>query len=253
MSEAEQKKIPRELSELEKYWLFKMLPSERKGYNEYRKKIEQLLIIGSGRFGNNNFYLGKEGDVIDLSISSSPVIAAGEVIYDSFNVYVTIHEEFEDKIEIDLKKSSEVIPENLIEKSCWSYSEWLPAQKAPYDNSVVREVAIIKNEVVLAIAPHHKKIWVYNCADEINYLIPVSNFYGDIIRVLKNHDPKIALNPNRIFTNTDEFSDEVIAEAFFLYNRQWKKFLMDSSKLETKLESKKKKSFLNFFRFNNGD
>lgn len=248
MSEAEQKNFPRELHELEKYWLFKMLPSEKKGYNEYRKKIERMLVIGSGRFGNNNFYLGKEDAIIDLSISSMPVIAAGEVIYDSFKVYVTIHEEFEDKIEIDLKKSPEEVPGNLIEKSSWSYSEWLPSQKAPCDNSEVREVAIIKNEVVLAIAPHHKKIWVYNSADEINYLIPVSNFYGDVIRILKNHDPKIALKPNRIFTNTDEFSDGVIAEAFLFYNRQWKKFLMDSSKLETKLESKKKKFFLNFFR-----
>lgn len=248
MSEAEQKNFPRELSELEKYWLFKMLPSEKKGYNEYRKKIEQLLVIGSGRFGNNNFYLGKEDGVIDLSISSMPVFAAGEVIYDSFEVYVTIHEEFEEQIEIDLKKSSEAIPENLVEKSYWSYSEWLPAQKAPYDNSEVREVVIIKNEVVLAIAPHHKKIWVYNSADEINYLIPVSNFYGDVIRVLKNHDPQIALNPNRIFTNTNEFLDEVIADAFLLYNRQWKKFMMDSSKLETKSQTKSRKSFFSFIK-----
>ena len=173
--------FPRKLTEREKEWLNFILPADKKGYFEFRKKIENLFVIGYGRFGGTNLILGKQNDKPDLSAPSSPVFASGNIIYKEAEIYVLIHEEFEGQIEIDIsnKRESE-IPEELTEVSRWTYSNWKPGNKAPGDISDVREIHLIKNEIVIAIAPVHKRIWVYENKSGINYFSPVTNFFNEI-------------------------------------------------------------------------
>lgn len=244
-----QNKFPRSLTEKEKEWLNFILPAERKGYAEYRNKIEQLCVIGYGRFGGTNLILGKENDKPDLNAPSAPVFASGNIIYNEAEIYVLIHEEFENQIEIDISYNHESgVPEKLIEVSRWTYSNWTPGNKAPRDNSEIREIHLIKNEIVIAIAQVHKRIWVYENKSGINYFIPVTNFFNEIIRVREIREAKNLPKPDSIFTDTNSFSDKEIAQGFLLYNKHWKKLEIDNENFKKAESIKKKKSFFDFLK-----
>ena len=102
MNPADSKEIfPRKLTELEREWLNAALPENRTGYKIYRDKIDELSVLGYGRFGKGNYILGKPGSVIDLSISSAPIFAVAEILYDKLEVYVSINEELDELIEFD--------------------------------------------------------------------------------------------------------------------------------------------------------
>ena len=61
-------------------------------------------------------------------------------------------------------------------------------------------------------------------------------------------DPKTALNPNRVFTNLDEFTDEDLGQGFLLYNKYWKRVELDYSLFKRDVNNKKDKSFFSFFK-----
>lgn len=239
-----EKKFPRELTELEKELLYSALPEDKIGYKAYRDKIEKLVVLGHGRFSGGNFILGPIGSEIDLDITSTPIFAISKIFYEDHEIYVTIHHEHEDQIEIDIQ-NFEITPHIDLAKDHdrWTYSNWQPGQKAPYDNSEVREVHLILKSLVLAIAPQHRKIWVYQAKDGVNYLIPVTNFYNEMMLVMDVRDPKIALNPNRLFTNLSEFTDENLGQAFLLYNKNWNRVELDYSFFDPKMVQRKKTFF----------
>ena len=173
-----QNHFPRELSEQEKELLFSALPENKIGYKSYREKIERMVVLGHGRFGGGNFILGQLDSAIDLESSSKPIFAISKIVYDDHEIYVTIHHEDDDQIEIDIQ-NIELAPKisEMKEKYRWTYSNWVPGQKAPHDNSDVREIHLILKSLVLVIAPEHRKVWVYNGKDEVNYIIPVYKFF----------------------------------------------------------------------------
>lgn len=240
-------KFPRLLKPLEKESLLNALPEDKPGYNEYRKKIEGLSVIGEGRFGSGNLILGEIDSVIDLGVSSAPVFAFAETVYEGFCIYSVIHEEMDGMIEIDIKFSEQIIPNEIVLKEIKTYSKWLPGIKDPFDNSFVREIEVKNNQFVLAISAAKKRIWLHNSESGMNYFIPVSNFYVDVMKVMNIKDPQIALNPNRLFQKLDGFKDEDLKNGFINYNKSWRKIVEN---LTDEVESKKeiKKSFFNFWK-----
>lgn len=244
MQQKSDDKFPRDLTDKEKIWLYTALPENKIGYKKYRDLIENLFVIGYGRFGEGNFVLGDANDVVDLEDPSAPIFAISNIAFNEADIYVTIHEEFDDQIEVDIKSiNSESIPENLHQTKIWTYSTWLPGQKAPSDNSFVREVHLIRNELVLAIATVHKKIWVYNSKSGINHFVPVTNYYNELMLLLENKDAETALNPGRLFTHMNEFTDEQLAQGFLVYNRHWNRVEIDYRLFERKGGQEKKKFF----------
>lgn len=226
-------KFPRQLSAIEKNWLFAALPENKLGYKQYRDIIENLLVIGYGRFGEGNFFLGEVGDKIDLEASSSPILAVANITFDVGKVYVTIHEELDGQIEVDIKGTAvDQIPDDLDQAKVWTYSNWIPGEKAPFDRSDVREVHLINNEIVLVIAPVHKKVWVYNAKSGINHFIPVTNFYNEMMILMNNKDSDTALNPGRLFTNLSEFTDEQLTQGFLVYNKYWQRVELNYSQFK---------------------
>ena len=184
--------FPRELTKQEKHLLFSVLPEEKPGYNNYRKKIDSLLVIGYGRFKNNNFILGKEGSVPDLSFASTPVFASGTLMTTEDEIDILVNEEIDIEIEFDISpKKSDKIPEEIIEIDKWNYSEWNPGDKSPHDKKDVREVEISKEKYLLVFAPSHKKIWLHENGSGINHLIPLTNFYNELMGFKRNKDPKL--------------------------------------------------------------
>ena len=242
-------KFPRRLTKRELEWLEFILPNHKIGYAEYRNKLSDLFVIGNGRFGETNLILGKKEDKPDFSAPSSAMFASGNIIYKEAEIYVLIHEEFENQIEIDISNlRAKDIPEELNEISRWTYSNWMPGDTAPGDNSVIREIHLIKNEIIIAIAPIHKRIWVHERKSGVNYFIPVTNFFNEIMRLRKIKFAGNMPNPNSLFIDNNSYSDEEIAQGFLLYNKHWRKIEIDYSKFaKVKLE-KKKKSFLDLFK-----
>ena len=242
-------KFPRKLTDREKEWLEFILPADKNGYAEYRNKIQNLFVIGNGRFGETNLILGKENDKPDLSAPSSPMFASGNIVFNEAEVYVLIHEEFEEQIEIDISNiKGKYIPEELTEISRWTYSNWKPGEKAPGDNSEIREIPLIKEKIIIAIAPAHKRLWVHEPKSGINYFIPVTNFFNEIILAREIKYAKNLPKPNSIFTETYSYSDKEIVEGFLHYNKNWKKIDIDYSQFKKETKVKKKKSVLNLFK-----
>lgn len=222
--------FPRRLSPREKEWLFYLLPKDRPGYNAYRDKIENLFVIGHGKFSNTSYILGKYEDSGDETAPPVPVLATGSLFYKETEVYAVIHEEFEGQIEFDISRTgSKVLPLELHELKRWTYSDWKPGKDAPGDASGVREIHLIPGRVVLAIAREHKRIWVYESQTGVNHFIPVTNFFNDLMRVKNIRDPKIVLNSSLIFDPAFELKDEELGSAFLLYNKNWKKINLDYS------------------------
>lgn len=243
-------KFPRALAEREIDWLQFILPESKKGYAIYRKKIEDLYVIGFGRFGGSNLVLGENNDKPDLSAPSSPVFASGNIVFKEAEIYVLIHEEFEDQIEIDISNiNGNFIPQELTEISRWTYSEWEPGLKAPGDGALVREIPLVNDEAVIAVVPSHKRIWVYERKTGVNYFIPVTNLFNEIMRLrgIKYH--KNLPTPNSLFTENSSYSDEEIAQGFLLYNKQWNKIKLDYSLFKKEIKKKRKKTIFDLFKY----
>jgi len=238
-------KYPRRLTEIEKKYLRKVLPLDRIGYKYYNEKLDELFIIGKGRFQKDDYVLGSQNDKPDFTMPASPMFAVGTIITSSHKVEISIHEEFEDKIELDFAvNGSGEFDENIIDY--WTYSEWLPGMKSPPDKTKLREVHLEKNKLILAIAPITKRVWVYESESGVNHLIPVTNFYNEIMRVKNERNPNIALEVKRLFTNLDELTDQEIIQGFLSYNRYLNKIKIDYS-LFLNQDKTEKKSFFKIF------
>ncbi len=238
--------FPRKLNDIEKQLLFLLLPPERNGYNLYREKIANYFVLGYGRYGGGNLILGNEDDEIDFTMPSAPVFAVGNVKTAAGDVYIVIHEEFENQIEVDFSEPEILKSDNTAIISSWSYSAWKPGMKNPANNEKIREIHIIKNALVVAISPSDKKIWVFEKESGVNHFIPVTKFYDELMRIKEEKDPKIALDASRFFTELQTYSDELIARAFLVYNKYWKKMEIDSSRFVAK--NKPKRTFLKLFK-----
>jgi hypothetical protein len=241
------RKYPRKLTPREKDWLYYLLPEESHAYSEYRSKIASMLVIGEGRFGEGNLVLGYEGDSPDLSYSSLPVFASGQVICKNCTIQISIHEFFDNKIEISLSNLSDSqIPEFLIETGRWSYSYWRPGEPSPFEGDNLREINVSKNdnEIVLALSPQSRTVWLYEAKSSVNYIIPVTNFINELLRGNPKIDKTGGINIGFIFSNLDKFDDDDFIRAFVQYNKHWHKVELPDSDVAV---SKRKGLFKKIF------
>ena len=223
---------PRNLTPREKDWLFYLLPEESHAYAEYRSTIASMLVIGEGRFGEGNLVLGYEGDSPDLSYSSLPVFASGQIICKGCTIQISIHEFFDNKIEVSLSNLSDSeIPEFLLETARWSYSYWRPGKPSSFKGDKLREINVSKNdnELVLALSPESRTVWLHDSRSKVNYIIPVTNFINELLRGNPKIDKSGGINIGFIFSNLEKFEDDDFIRAFVQYNKHWHKIeLLDS-------------------------
>jgi len=240
------KDSPRKLNDVELNLLLLLLPENKPGYTKYRKLIRDFYIIGEGRFGEGNYFLGNIDDEIDLEISSSPILTSGVVKTDKAIFEISINEIQDNKIEYSISPYPD---ENEIYKveSVTTLSDWLPGKKSPEGNKV-KLFSIDGMNYLLAIAPNDHKIWLYEKSSGINYPVPVSNFYNELLRLRRETRKEFYQNTNKLFENLDSFSESEIILAFLLYCKYKRKFNFDYLIEKYLTVPDKKKSFFSFFR-----
>lgn len=237
--------FPRELTDIEKKFLFYLLPEEKPGYNNYRTKINEMSVIGNGRFGETNKILGRPGTALDLSIPLTPVFAIGAIYEPGKKIDVLIHEEMERQIEFDISEKKDI---SILQNSMWSYSQWQPGSKAPGDNADVREVTILNDLYTLAIATSHKKLWLHCSETGVNHIIPVTNYYNYLMMIKNIRESKIVLTPHLFFTEQKNYYDQELKSAFILYNKYFKRVKIKEDLTQTVDYRKQQKSIFGFLK-----
>jgi len=205
---------PKELDALEY-----VLPADRHGYREYRNHIAGMVVLGEGRRGKGNLVLGFEGDVPDTTSPLAAVVAYGMIETTREGFSITVREYVEKQIDVEIVSGAQQeLPDHYEEKRRWTYSDWMPGQLSPATDTPVREIAVDQN-TVLAIAGKEKRLWVYNRTSGMVLLIPITNYYNELMLLKNIRDPKVALKSGLLFENLQSYTDADLAAAFHAYNK----------------------------------
>jgi hypothetical protein len=224
-------RLPRELNPFERELLLWVLPKERPGYAEYRKLIETWPIVAVGRRGEGNYILAEPGWNVDTESPLPQILAYGVVEYRQDALTISIRERSGGQLEFEM----EGVPERAAlaaEKEIrrWSFSEWLPTQLCPSCRSSVREIRMTTTAfqtLVLVLCSRDHRIWVYDGQSGVNSLIPVTGFYNELMLQARIHDPKIALDPNRLFQIPGAQREFELIRAFSSYNKLRNKVVLE--------------------------
>jgi hypothetical protein len=210
---------PRDLRPGERSLLHFVLPQEAPGYQKYRDLVEAMKVIGEGRRGRGNIILGRPGDIPDLTSPLPPVVAYGAVEMEQDTLSITVREVVGDQMDIEIVSSQEEeVTYQVTGGKRWTYSTWQPGSVSPSAQLPVREV-VIEHGVVLAISREEGRLWVFDAQSGMNILIPITNFYNELMLHKGIRDPKVALSSGRLFSHLDEYPDEDLRAAFLAYNK----------------------------------
>jgi len=215
---------PRPLTKREREWIYWILPLQHPGYAAVRRLIERMVVLGEGRRGKGELILGYEDDTIDLSAPLAPVFAYGVVETDFGLISVTLRDIENDQLSVEIvSQRAEEIPDVFEESRRWTYSTWVPGQSCPQCGSALREVRMHMSGasgrvLVLAVCRKDLRLWVCDSEDGVNRLIPVTNFYNELMLHKGIRDPAVALDAKRFFHEMEKYSDADLAYAFQTYN-----------------------------------
>jgi hypothetical protein len=242
--------FPRSLSARETAWLDVLLPSDRPGYARFRRSLDDLTVLGEGRWGSDDFILGRPGQEIDRTEGMLPVMAYGEIICTAddgaaFTITLAVHQpNDDDMIEFQVGVLGlDTIPERWSESARWSYSQWKPGAPCPATGAPVREIVLdAAGELLLVISPAKRVLWLYDSRTMVTTLVPVTNFYNELMLLKGVRDPKIALDHKRLFTDLAGFTDMELHDAFARYNVGFRK--VDASRLAVTAPEPQRASFM---------
>jgi hypothetical protein len=214
-----QEVYPRKLRSKELDVIEFVFPVDRPGYRQYRQWISSMVVLGEGRRGKGNLIIGYEGDVPDRISPLAAVIAYGVVETTQDPYSITVREYLGRQIDLEIVSTHGAdIPDHFEEKRRWTYSSWLPGQPSPATEEIVREIGIEEN-LVLVIARLEKRLWVYNSTNGMNVLVPITNFYNELMLQKNIRDPRIALKSDRFFQDLDTYTDSELRSSFIAYNK----------------------------------
>jgi hypothetical protein len=226
---------PRPLTSRERAWIEWILPSDREGYLDFREKLTLLEVIGEGRRGKGEIVLGRTGQEPDFTYPLPPVFAYGMIETDSGGISITIRQILDDQVSIEIASHrSDEIPGQYVEQRRWTYSTWERGQSCPQCRESCREVSMRMegSEVVtfvLAICSRDRRLWVHDGSSRVNRLIPVTNYYNELILHKGIRDPKIALDSKNLFKCLPDFTDADLIFAFQSYNKLKTKVQVEGS------------------------
>ncbi|MEP7219211.1 MAG: hypothetical protein ABI876_09855 [Bacteroidota bacterium] len=224
--------FPRPLSPAESAWLAYLLPAGHPGYVRFLASLEGYIVLGEGRWGIDDFVLGPAGGAeIDRTEGMQPIVAYGEIIMSDSGgreevMTLAVHQPNDDRlVEFQISGLDAVADAGeWREARRWSYSYWSPGSPCPATGGPVREISLdARGELLLAISPVKRVLWLHDRADMTSTLVPVTNYYNELMLLKGIRDPAIALNHRRLFTALDEFTDVDLRLAFIRYNMSFRK------------------------------
>ncbi len=222
---------PRDLRAEERTLLHMVLPQERPGYRKYRELMDGMKVIGEGRRGRGNIVLGRPGETPDLGSPLPPVVAYGAVEREEESLSVTVREVVGEQIDVEIVPSRGGAPVPRVSGGrMWTYSTWRPGSPSPFTGTPLREVAI-EAGIVLAISRDEGRLWVFDATSGMNILIPITNFYNELMLHKRIRDPKVALSSNRFFPHLEEYTDDDLRAAFLAYNKVRRKVDVQSKEV----------------------
>lgn len=214
--------MPRPVTSVEADWLGFLLPDDRPGYSRLRAVVAPLVVLGEGRWGEGDLVLGRDGQSIDLDAGMEPVAAFGGIRYDHGDmITLTLHQP-DDEGRVEFQIGGEISAGGN-EISRWSYSYWSPGDPCPSTGAEVREVELVAGDLLLAISPAARSLWLFDSVTMTNRLLPITNFYNELVMSLGIRDPRLALDHSRLFVERASFSDSDLRAAFIRYNAAFRK------------------------------
>lgn len=215
----------KQLSLRDREWIEWILPGNRAGYKQYRDVLMGMVVLGEGRRGKGEMILGCEGNGVDLTVPLAPVFAYGAIETNFGTISITLREIQDDQISVEIvSHRSDEVPAEFEEARRWTYSTWMPGTACPQCTIALREVPMHtvagkQEHFTLAVCQKDKRLWVYDEATQVNHLIPMTNFYNELMLHKNIRDPKIALDAKRLFSELPSFSDSDLTYAFLTYNK----------------------------------
>ena len=198
---------------------------DRVGYRTYRETIQSMKVLGQGRRGTGEIILGREGMNPDLDAPLPAVFAYGAIETNFGTISISLRELIDEQISVEIVNHRlEEVPLDFEESRRWTYSTWKPKHSCPQCGKHLREVAMhtvtgADEHLTLAICVHDKRLWVFDSASEVNRLIPVTNFYNELMLHKNIRDARIALDSKRLFDELPHYSDADLTYAFLTYNK----------------------------------
>ncbi len=216
---------PRKLLPREREFIEWVLPADAPGYREYRELIENMVVLGEGRRGEGEIILGSPGTEPDFSSPLAPVLAYGSIEFSDGAGSISIREIMDGQISVEIvSQRSEELPLTSGEIRRWTYSTWKPGSPCPQCGRAVREVPMhstagTTEHLALAICVPDRRLWLHDATTGVNRLIPVTNFYNELMLHKNIRDPRIALESRRLFEDLPSYSDSDLTYAFVTYNK----------------------------------
>jgi hypothetical protein len=243
LHEASRSHFPRALTGQELAWLDFLLPADRPGYAEARHHLDGLLVLGEGRWGAGDFILGNPAGEIDPTEGMRPVVSYGELAGHAADgkvdtITLAIHEpNSEGLVEFQVASvSGASVPEGFVAESRWSYSYWSPGENCPATGEPVREIPLNDaSDLLLVISPAKRVLWMFDAVQRTSRLIPVTNFYNELMLLKGIRDPSIAFDHHRLFTGMNGYADSDLRAAYIRYNNTFRK--VDPMRLEVSQET----------------
>ncbi|MDB5034883.1 MAG: hypothetical protein JWQ98_2124 [Chlorobi bacterium] len=262
---ADPSQFPRELSPVEWAWLAYLLPADRPGYARFLGSLDGYVLLGEGRWGTDDFVLGPVGGAeIDRTEGMQPIVAYGEIIMVAPGgreevMTLAVHQPNDDGlVEFQISGLDAVADSGeWTEARRWSYSRWNPGNPCPATGGPVREIGLdAKGELLLTVSPVKRVLWLHDRADMTSTLVPVTNYYNELMLLKGIRDPGIALDHRRLFTALDDFTDVDLRLAFIRYNMSFRK--IDPERLREATPSQPRREgllgrVLNVFKGNGDD
>jgi hypothetical protein len=226
---------PRPLDSRDLAWLDYLLPLDRPGYALLRRQLDGLLVLGEGRWGQGDLMIGNPAAEIDTTAPMLPVAAFGEILVATPDgteqtIVLSLHQPDEEGL-IEFQRttlSGVPLPAEFVETGRWCHSYWNPGDPCPATGKPVRQVDLSRDGALqLVLSTGRRVLWVFDSLTMMNTLVPVTNFYNELMLLKGIRDAAIVLDHRRLFDAMDEFTDNELRDAFARYNKVFRKVEQD--------------------------
>lgn len=213
------KEFPRELTEVEREFLYWLLPLDNGGYRPFNEFVQNAIVLGEGRWGEGDLMLAPFPASIDTTLGMEPIVAYGECLLDGNLMTISVHDLNADE-QLEAQFGIYPLPSEPKVELGWCYSYWKPGEPSPATDEAVREITLTRTDKkepsLLVISKSQRSMWLHH-PNGFNRLLPVTGLNDELLRTHGIREFQQVANAAQFFTRIDEFSDTDVRKAFAEY------------------------------------